>query len=113
LTDTAISNIEKLIREDYSPEQVLRFCKKHSMEYVSHETIYKYIWQLKKTKASALHLHLRRRGRKYKKRSMTNSGRGMINSRVGIEKRPEIVKEKIRFGDLEVDTIIGKTILEL
>lgn len=32
----------------------------------------------------------------------------MIKGRVGIEKRPEIVEEKTRLGDLEMDTVIGR-----
>jgi len=108
LTSSVISNVERLIREDFSPEQIVGICIKRKLDYVSHETIYKYIWQLKKTKSSTLHQHLRRQGRKYKKRSAVNSGRGMIKHRVGIDKRPKIVERKKRFGDLEVDTIIGK-----
>lgn len=38
---------------------------------------------------------------------MTN-GRGFIKKRVDIDERPEIVDEKVRFGDSEIDTIIGK-----
>lgn len=100
--------IDRLIRQDYSPEQVVGVCKRDGLACVSHETIYKYIWLLKKTKKSTLYLHLRRRGRKYLKRGGSQSGRGMIRNRVGIEKRPKIVESKSRFGDLEVDTIIGK-----
>jgi len=32
----------------------------------------------------------------------------MIKNRVSIDERPPIVNEKTRFGDLEIDTIIGK-----
>ena len=37
---------------------------------------------------------------------MTN-GRGFIKNRVDIDKRPTIVDKKVRFGDLEIDTVIG------
>ena len=108
LIASVLDSIECLIRQDYSPEQVVGICKKNAVQCVSHETIYKYIWSLKKEKKSTLYQHLRRRGRKYAKRGNANSGRGMIKNRVGIEKRPKVVETKIRFGDLEVDTIIGK-----
>ena len=36
------------------------------------------------------------------------NGRGFIKNRVDIDQRPSIVDEKVRFGDLEIDTIIGK-----
>lgn len=31
-------------------------------------------------------------------------GRGFIKKRVEIDERPEFVDEKVRFGDLEIDT---------
>ena len=36
------------------------------------------------------------------------NGRGFIKNRVDIDKRPTIVDKKVRFGDLEIDTVIGK-----
>lgn len=79
--------IESLIREDYSPEQVVGHCKKNK---------------------GTLYQHLRRKGRIYKKRGAINTGRGQIPDRVSIDKRPSIVDKKLRFGDLEADTIVGK-----
>ncbi len=38
---------------------------------------------------------------------MTN-GRGFIKNRVDINERPEVVDEEVHFGNLEIDTIIGK-----
>ena len=35
------------------------------------------------------------------------AGRGYIPNRVDIEERPAIVDLKERFGDLEIDTVIG------
>ena len=52
--------------------------------------------------------HLRRKGRHYAKRGSKTNGRGFIKNRVDIDQRPSIVDEKVRFGDLEIDTIIGK-----
>lgn len=108
LTATVINHIEQFIKADYSPEQVTGICRKQQLDCVSHETIYKYIWKLKKSKGSTLDQHLRRRGRRYRKRGAANAGRGFIKNRIGIDKRPEIVNLKTRFGDLEADTIIGK-----
>ena len=33
---------------------------------------------------------------------------GFIKSRVVIDQHPAIVDEKVRFGDLEIDAIVGK-----
>jgi len=107
LTAEVIETIEYLIQEELSPEQIVGYCKKEDISCVSVETIYLHIWKDKKTKGS-LFKHLRRKGRRYKKRGAVNNGRGQIPDRVGIDKRPAVVDQKLRFGDLEADTIVGK-----
>jgi len=97
---------ENLLRQDYSPEQVSGVLKKQGKKHVSHERLYKYIWNDKKASGD-LYLHLRRQGRKYQKRGSNKKYRG-ITGRVDIKHRPTIVKARERFGDLEVDLIIGK-----
>jgi len=51
---------------------------------------------------------LRRQGKKYAKRGSKATGRGKIPNRRDISLRPQIVEEKTRFGDLEVDTVVGQ-----
>lgn len=55
-----------------------------------------------------MYLHLRHQGRKYRKRGHQKDKRGIIKDRISIEQRPEVVDKRDRFGDLEVDLIIGK-----
>lgn len=107
LTDTVRETIESLIRQDYSPEQVMGHCRRKAIDCVSHETIYKHIWKDKKVNGDLLR-HLRRRGRRNRKRGAITDTRGLLTDRVGIDKRPKGVELKNNFGDLEVDTIIGK-----
>lgn len=99
--------VEKLLEKKYSPEQITGRLKKKGLSWVSHECIYLHIWEDKK-KGGELYTHLRRKGRKYKKRGNKRAGRGFIPNRVDISKRPKIVDRKTRFGDLEIDTVIGK-----
>lgn len=75
---------------------------------VSHETIYKYIWELKRHKDTELSEHLRRHERKYSKRNNAYKSRGIIPDKVSIDERNSIVDEKTRVGDLEIDRIVGK-----
>lgn len=89
----------------WSPVQISGWLKKQGPS-VSHETIYKYIWEDKQLGGS-LHNELRHRGKKYHKRSKGTAGRGCIPGRIDIDERPSIVKEKTRLGDWELDTIIG------
>ena len=106
-TDAVKTEVETLLKEDYSPEQVVGTLKKVGKDTVSIETIYQYIWKNKK-QGGSLHKHLRNQGRRYRKRGNSKDNRGVIQNRVDIDKRPKVVEERSRFGDLEVDLIIGK-----
>lgn len=96
-----------LIEEGFSPEQVAGRCKLDNQTMVSHETIYRWIWDDKR-KGGELHKHLRRQGRKYRHRGSAKDSRGKILNRVDISQREAEVEKKERVGDLEIDTIIGK-----
>jgi IS30 family transposase len=101
------AHVDTWLLEDYSPEQIAGRAKLDGVDCVSHERIYQYVWQDKKAKG-CLFNHLRRKGRKYRKRGAAKDSRGIIKGRVDISQRPAIVDEKVRFGDLEIDTVIGK-----
>jgi IS30 family transposase len=106
-TEQVKAYVDTLLENDFSPEQIAGRAKLENVECVSHERIYQYVWADKKAKGS-LFTHLRRKGRKYRKRGSAKDSRGIIKERVDISQRPAIVNEKIRLGDLEIDTIIGK-----
>jgi transposase, IS30 family len=108
MNEMVIADIREKIDQQWSPEQISGWLCRHKPQHkVSHETIYKYVWADKRNGGS-LYKQLRHRGKKYNKRSGKNAGRGCIPNRVGIEKRPEIVKAKSRIGDWELDTVIGR-----
>lgn len=100
-------SVNELIKLDYSPEQVVGILKKEGKDIVSTETLYQYIWKDKKNKGQ-LYLHLRNQGKRYRKRGASKDSRGIIKNRISIDKRPDLVENRERFGDLEVDLIIGK-----
>jgi len=98
---------EKLAKEQWSPEQIKGYCAANGIEMVSHERIYQFIWEDKR-RGGTLYNHLRTGNKKYRKRyGSGKASRGIVN-RISIEKRPEIVDQKLRFGDWEIDTIIGR-----
>lgn len=103
---TVWKRVLEMLEEKWSPEQISGRLRKEAV-FISHETIYKYVWIDKKTRG-ILYKNLRHTGKKYNKRSSKKAGRGIIPNRIGIEERPVAVKLKQRFGDLEVDTIVGK-----
>lgn len=99
--------VENLLREDLSPEQIVGRALKDNVDCVCFETIYKFVWNNKKQNG-VLYTHLRHRGKMYRKRGSLKDKRGQIVGRIGIENRPNEVEEKQRFGDLEIDLVIGK-----
>jgi IS30 family transposase len=98
--------IERLIRKEWSPEQISGWMKNEMGYSVSHERIYQHILQDKQT-GGDLYRHLRCR-KKRKKRYGSYDIRGQIKNRICIDERPAIVDSKRRYGDWEVDTIIGR-----
>lgn len=106
-TATVEQRVDTLLREDYSPEQIVGTLKKENEPTVSVERIYQHIWDDKK-RGGTLFKHLRHQGRRYRKRGSAKDNRGIIKDRISIEKRPEIVEKRSRVGDLEVDLIIGR-----
>ena len=98
---------DKLINEQWSPEQISGRSKLEGNKMVSHEAIYLYIYDDKR-QGGDLYTHLRRSHRKRQKRRNSNTTRGIIKDRISIDKRPEIVNTQNRYGDWEGDTIIGK-----
>ncbi len=108
MTPWLIAIVEKYLKFQWSPVQISGRLKKfYRGKAISHEMIYRHIWNNKQLGGS-LYKHLRHNGKKYNKRSSGKAGRGCIPGRIDIAQRPSIVEDKIRLGDWEVDTIIGK-----
>lgn len=99
--------VEEGLNNEYSPEQINGRAKLEGIFCVSHECIYQYIWKDKKH-GGRLFEKLRHTGRKYRKRGDSKDKRGILKDRVSIDDRPTIVDKKVRFGDLEIDTVIGQ-----
>jgi len=97
--------VERLLRQDWSPEQITGHLKREQQPSVSHEWIYLYVYADKR-RGGTLHRHLRSQ-KKQRKRYSGYIRRGQIPNRTSIDKRPKIVASKGRFGDWEVDTIVG------
>jgi transposase, IS30 family len=97
--------VERLLRQDWSPEQIAGRLKLEKQPTVSHECIYLYIYA-EKRRGGTLHQHLRSQ-KKQRKRYNGYIRRGQIPNRTSIDERPKIVASKGRFGDWEADTIVG------
>lgn len=99
--------VDKLLKLEFSPEQIAGFFSRSGSKIISHESIYQYILADQK-KGGTLHNHLRWSQKKRRKRYGKHDRRGQIPNRINIEERPLVVAEKGRLGDWEIDTAIGK-----
>ncbi len=98
--------VETLLRQAWSPEQISgRLTREHGRT-ISHEWIYQYIYRDKRA-GGELHRALRCQKAR-RKRYGTYSRRGRIANQVSIAERPAVVAARQRIGDWEGDTVIGK-----
>ena len=98
--------VERLMRDDWSPEQISGWLSREFQMMVSHESIYQFILKNKR-QGGNLYLHLRCKKQRRKRYGSTNY-RGRIPDRISIDQRPAVVDTRSRVGDWELDTIIGK-----
>lgn len=97
--------VERLLGQDWSPQQITGRLRLERQPSVSPERIYLYIYADKR-RGGSLHRHLRSQ-KAQRRRDRGYQRRGQIPNRVSIEERPAIVDRKRRLGDWEGDTIVG------
>jgi len=95
------------IKKRWSPEQIAgRLKRNHGHTIICHETIYRWIYENRPD----LLKYLRRRKNKYRRKRGTKGRareRKARNTR-SIDQRPQAANKRLRIGDWEGDTIIGK-----
>ena len=96
--------IKCLTEEQWSPEQIVGDAMRHGIKMVSHERIYQFI-RADKRCGGTLWKCCRHR-LKHRKRPLGGK-KVIIPDKVSIEERPAVINEKQRFGDWEIDTIVG------
>ena len=106
-TEAMKDKARDMLARQLSPEQIAGRCRLEGTEMVSHETLYRWIYG-GRGRDSHLRDNLRRHGRKRQRRANRNSYRGLIPQRKDISLRPEVVEERSRLGDIEVDTVVGR-----
>ena len=105
--------VKQLMVDKWSPELISVKGKESGECPISHEWLYQWIWESKHgnkrkdREYKKLYKHLKH-GRRRRKRGNIKDGRGVIENRVPIEKRPKIVAKRKRLGDIEVDLMMGK-----
>ncbi|OOF32908.1 IS30 family transposase [Salinivibrio costicola] len=99
-----IDFIKLCLDVDWSPEQISHVSARLGMP-VSHEWIYQYV-ATDKAAGGKLYKSLRQGHKRYHKGK--TSKRCVIPDPVSIDEQPGIVDTRERFGDWEIDTVLGK-----
>lgn len=108
---TVVSYVKSKLKKFWSPEQISgRLKKEHPEMYVSHESVYQYIYSLDGAERKKL-ISLLPRSHKTRKRKYTEKTgpKTKILNRIGIEQRPSIVNERKQPGHWETDTMVCKS----
>ena len=74
---------------------------------ISREAIYRYVYRDKRS-GGQLHCHLRCQKSKRRRYGAGYDRRGRLHDRRPIADRPAIVQQRLRIGDWEGDTVLGK-----
>lgn len=107
-SDSFLENyvLEKLVGNQWSPEQIAGRLYKDYAIPICPETIYSYIYNSGDKKQ--LVQHLRHHGNKYRRKRGTNARvKNSQSSLPSIHDRDEIIETRTRLGDLEGDTVVG------
>ena len=97
-------DIEQCLKRHWSPETIVGVRKREGKTCVSIEWLY-HIIRRDKERGGTLYTYLPHH---LKHRKKPVSSRIPIKDRVSIDERPAVVDSKSRFGDWEMDTIVGK-----
>ena len=106
ITDQDWELVEKLLKIDWSPEQIAGRLKRIGRLQISHETIYLHVWTDKR-RGGTLYEHLRGATKLRRKRHGTYDSRGRLAGKRPIEDRPASADNRSRVGHWEADTMLG------
>lgn len=101
-----LSRVETLLSELWSPEQISGFLRREREFLISHETIYRHVWNDLK-RGGTLHTHLRSARKKRRKRYGAYDSRGRLAGKRHISERPDSVESRTTLGHWEIDTVMG------
>lgn len=107
-TERDFALVRKLLRLDYSPEQIVGHIRRFRLmrRRMSHETIYQYIWR-DKAQGGRLWRHLRQASKRRRKRYNAYDSRGRLAGKRLISERPKVVESRRTREHLEIDTVMG------
>lgn len=100
--------VETRLRQNWSPEQIVGWFARFLILAISHETIYRHVWNDKQCGGTLWH-HLRTAYKPRRKRYGRYDSRGRLAGKRHISERPAGAEHRSRFGHWEGDTVLGNT----
>jgi IS30 family transposase len=106
-TERQLSMVWRRLRCLWSPEQIAGRLRLQRRLRISHETIYRHIWEDRR-RGGTLHRYLRCAIKQRRKRYGAYDSRGRLAGKRMIGERPASVHSRSTFGHWEIDTVLGK-----
>jgi len=98
--------VRRCLRDLWSPEQIAGRLRQEGRLRISHETIYRYVWD-DKARGGTLYRHLRCAQKRRRKRYGAYDSRGRLAGKRPISARPHAAEARTRIGHWEADTMLG------
>ena len=105
-TESDLALVRSKLELLWSPEQIAGRLRAEGLLRISHETIYRYIWN-DMLRGGSLHSYLRCARKRRRKRYGAYDSRGRLAGKRHISERPAAAENRSRIGHLEGDTMIG------
>ena len=105
-TPQDFAQVEKLLRRQWSPEQIAGHLRRTGQLLISHESIYRHVWS-DKAAGGLLYTHLRGARKRRRKRYGAYDSRGRLAGKRLISERPAEVETRRQVGHWEIDTVMG------
>ena len=85
--------VQRFLAQQWSPEQVAGYLRRQRALRISHETIYRYIWEDKR-QGGKIYSHLRGAQKQRRKRYRSYDSRGRLAGKRSITDRPAMVETR-------------------
>ena len=96
----------RYLRKRWSPDQIAARLALEGRLFISHETIYRYIWN-DRWHGGTLYKYLRQNLKQMRKRYGRYDSRGRLAGKRLITERPPGAANRSRYGHFEADTVMG------
>lgn len=100
------SEVEEMLRQEWSPKQIVGVRTLLELKTMSYETIYRRVRQDRKS-GGRLWTHMRHMSKPWRKRKGSPATRGRLVGKKHISERPEAVELRREVGHCEGDTVMG------